>query len=455
MMGALGLLVLAGMMLAFLVCYKRPSLAFVLVLALFPLKQLQMTYMGIFAQHSSYFNFIVFACVASGALGCLSGGRGAFMGYGNRVFYGLAFLYAYAIIALLYTPAPENALARMKEGAPYWLMQVALLPLVIVNIEDVRKTFNPALFIGIIVIILFLTNPNRRFSSGRMMLFIPGTEYYGNPLATAQMGAHIAIIAALMLPARTSMLINGARLVAILLGLGLALAAGSRGQLALAVIAMILFYPMARRVANIKQFFLTVAGLGVTGLVILLALKLFLGQDAEQTARWDFAEWVRQFYDRFGQAMILLEAWAQRPIAWPFGLGTNAYSYYSGVSLSYAHNAIIEMLGEYGLFGLTVYFFIFAWMYKDCKAIWLRYADDPVYRATAACLVAQCFFLTGLSYKQGALIGAPEPYYLWAIIAKIAAQARMMPAMPQIPAYAPYDSDPAQEAPEPVAARGA
>jgi hypothetical protein len=426
MLSALGYLVLVGMAAAMLYSYTKPPFAFVMVLCLYPLKQLQMTYMSMFAVNSSYFNFLVFACVAAGVVGNLVRTPGFFQGYFNRVLLLLLVLYAYVLAGITYSPVPDNALARVRDGAPYWVMQVLLLPLLFNSLDDFRKVFVPALLVGCVTCVLFFTNPNASFLSGRLTLNIPlaGADYRGNPLATAQLGGHIAIIATLMLPARKTWLMHAIRLGTIVLGLGIAIAAGSRGQLALAVMSMVFFYPMARQVKNIKQFFLTAAGFGVFAVVAYVTMRLFLGQDAEQMRRWDLAEWGTQTTERSADAFRLLVTWWGNPAAWPFGLGTNYFSYIRGETLSYAHNVIIELISENGIVGITMYSIVGIWVLRSCLNLWQDFKEDPVGRAVVACLCAQIFYLTLLSYKQGTFVGLPEPYYLWVVAAKVAIQER-------------------------------
>lgn len=427
MLTAFGYLMLVGMAAGMLYSFSRPPFAFVLVVCLYPLKQLQMTYMGFFAQNSSYFNFLVFACVAAGVLGNLTRNRAAMGGFLNKANVLLLLLYVYVLMGVAWTPVADNAWARIRDGAPYWAMQVLLLPFLFSSLDDVRKTFVPAMLVGLLSCVLFFTNPNASFYAGRLTLNIPlaGMEYRGNPLATAQLGGHIAIIAALMLPLRAGWLLNGVRMAALFMGLGMAVAAGSRGQLAAAVLSILLFYPLARRVANIRQFFLTATGVVVFGLVGVIAIKIFLGQDAEQLGRWNITEWGKQTGERSADAFHLIEAWWANPGAWALGLGTNYFSFLRGEPMSYAHNVLLELIGENGLVGITMYLVV-AWLvFTSARDLWRMFSEDPAGRATLACLFAQAIFLTILSYKQGTFVGLPEPYYIWVLITKLAVTERV------------------------------
>lgn len=420
MNAALGYLVLVAMAAGMLVSYTRPWFCFVAVLCLYPLKQLQMTYMPVFAANSSYFNFLVAAWVGAGVLGNLIRSRDVFTGYMNKSMALLLVLYGYVLLCVLWSAAPENAMARIRDGAAYWVMQVLLFPLCFNNLNDFRKTFAPTIVVGAVVCFLFFINPNASYFAGRLTLRIlgAGEEMRGNPLATAQLGGQIAIIAVLMLPQRATWLMHAIRLGAIFTGLGLAVAAGSRGQLALALLSMVLFYPMARKVKDLKTFFATAVGVGVFGALAFFTLSLFLKQDVEQATRWNLAEWGTQAEERSADAFRLVVQYWESPGHWLLGLGTNSFSAIRGESLSYAHNVLVEVLCENGIVGLVMYLTITWWVFKDHRDLWRAYAEDPVGRATVACLAAQGLYLTLLSYKQGTFVGLPEPYYLWVLASR-------------------------------------
>ncbi|MDX2132161.1 MAG: O-antigen ligase family protein [Planctomycetota bacterium] len=432
MLAAFGYLVLAALAASMVLCYQRPAFAFALVLILYPLKQLQMTYLPIFAQHSSWFNMIIFAGVCIAVLSSVTRGRGVFIGYWNRYAVLLLFMYMFGLFAILYSPSQDTAIARAIDGAPYWVMQILLLPLVFSDVRDVQRFFMPFLIAGCVVIGLFLTNPQAKFYAGRLTLeigyFQGVADYRGSPLATAQMGGQLAIVAALMLPSRATRLVNLARLGGVFLGLGIAVAAGSRGQLILALLVMALFWPLARPVRNVKQFFVSLIGLGAVGGVALIALRFFIAQNVEQSRRWDLQAQFDTLADRAFEAWILIDALLQQPAKWLFGLGTNAYSYVSGHPHSYAHNLFIEMLGEYGLLGITVTIVLLVWMYKAGREFWTSHREDPSERSAAAVMLALGAYLVLLSLKQGTFVGAPDTWYTMAIVCRLVYRERVFAA---------------------------
>ncbi len=49
-----------------------------------------------------------------------------------------------------------------------------------------------------------------------------------------------------------------------------------------------------------------------------------------------------------------------------FGTGIGGFSYHSGI-MSYPHNIVLEILAEYGVFGLTMFFILFSYLYSKVR----------------------------------------------------------------------------------------
>ncbi|GJQ29076.1 MAG: hypothetical protein HBSAPP03_09600 [Phycisphaerae bacterium] len=426
MLTVLGYLVLVGMAACWVLCYRRPGFALGLVMVLYTAKQLQMSYMGVFLEHSAWFNYLVFFGVCLAVVASMSRHRTMWFGAWNRVLALTLFMYLFALFAMLYSPSREYAMDRAKDGAPYWLMEAVLLPLVFVELRDVQKFCMPFLVVASAVVLLFLTNPHTTFYAGRLTLqmgFFRGVaDYRGNPLATAQLGGYLAIVAALMLPMRATWVANMMRLGAVFLGLGIAISAGSRGQLILAVLVIVLFWPLARSVRNPKQFFVNSFGFGMFAVVAFFALRFFITQNVEQDARWNPQRQLETIGHRAWEAWRLIDAWLEQPLKWPFGLGTNAYSFISGEPHSYAHNVFIELLGELGLLGFACGVVLVVWIIRDGRLFWHTHRHDPPARATATVLLALAAYNLLLAMKQGTFVGPPDAWYVALIISKLVAR---------------------------------
>jgi hypothetical protein len=420
---ALGFLILLAIAIGVAYVIFRPQWAVILVLTMFPTKQLMQSYLPTFAAQSALFNFIIFGAVVLAVVSRILKREGAFTGYFNPVLILSLLLYLFAIGTMVYTPAFESALDLFKGGWPYWLMMIILLPLTIKNLDDFRSTFTGFLIVGSVICILFFLNPNANFYTGRLTIDygrVGGTEFRGNPLATATMGAQLAIVAVLMRPQRATVLLNIVRVSAVLIGLGLAVASGSRGNTVLAVLAAILFYPVSRPVKDIKQFFLTAFGLLIMAGATFMAFRIFVRLDAQQSDRWDVSQWGNTLGERAEPAMRLLSEYASSPMHWFFGLGANAHSVLvSRVHMDYVHNMIIEVLCEFGLFGAAILGTVMFLVFRYARRLWSLCSDDPQRRAAVAVLCAMIVFLFLLQLKQGTFFGLPEPWWFWVVLAKI------------------------------------
>ncbi len=433
---ALGYAMLLATLASIVYCFFRPSFAIVLVFALYPAKQLIQSYLSVFAQNSAYFNYLIFLAVLAAVLGNISRNPNTWRGYANRVFILTVILYVYALIGTLWSPGATNAWMLISKGYPYWIMQVLLLPLAVANLEEFRKSLIPTLVVGLTCAVLFFTNPSAQWWAGRLTLDVMQLGNIeldrGNPLAMGTMGGLLMITAALMKPTRAGWFILLLRGAAIFAGLGMAIASGSRGQTVLAVLAGVLVFPLARRVKNVQQFFVTVLLAGLFAVMAFAAFKLFLGQNTNQTTRWSLDTWQDIVDGRANTAWKMAEVYISSPGNWLMGLGTNAFSEIAGATdVPYAHNLPLEMLCELGIIGLVIFTIISYMVLKDSKDLFTGFAAEDHARATVAVLLAQALYLTFLSFKQGTFVSIPEPWYLWMFISKLAAADRIALASEQ------------------------
>ena len=184
----LGYLILAMVGLGLIGVIFRPQFALVLVVSLYPLKQLIGSYLPVFVQNSAAFNVMVFAAVLLAVLSRIAKRQRPTAGLLNWLTAITVFLYLYATLAIAWSPG--NGAHRWMDGYAYWAMNVVLLPLTLITIEDFRKSLVPLLLVGVIVAVLFYTNPNASWYSGRFTIYIAGrntvSEIRGNPLAVGQ-----------------------------------------------------------------------------------------------------------------------------------------------------------------------------------------------------------------------------------------------------------------------------
>jgi hypothetical protein len=420
-MTVLGIVVLGFLAIWLLVSYFRPPLAFVLMIVLYPLKQVEQTYLPFFVTNSALFNIIVGFCVLAAALGSISRNRRAIADMWGPFTATLVLLFLFAVASLVWSPSQKEAIGILSAGLPYWLMQVLLIPIIFATARDYRSTLGPTLLIASIVAVLFLTNPLGVFVNARYVLKL-GSGYdndFGNPLASAQMGGQMAFIAALTIARKTSLPWLLARIAALVLGLALAVEAGSRGQLLASVFLIVTMYPVARKVRDIKQFFLTAAGFGLMVSIAYLTIVVILSGDHGESSRWDLTLASEHTSERTREILLLMNWWWERPQNWVFGLGANAFTSIPGVGQGYVHNAVVELLCEYGFFGLGTFCALAFMTFRHSRELFRRHSEDPELRSAVAVLIAFGLYSFLLSLKQGAFLGSPEPYCFWLLIVKI------------------------------------
>ncbi|MDX2118073.1 MAG: hypothetical protein SFY96_07825 [Planctomycetota bacterium] len=457
MTAAIGYILLLAVGVGLLYTLKQPRWAFMLIVMQFPLKQLLQSYSPFLVQQSALVN-IAIMLVACGALMVRVFRREPVtFGARNPVSYCIGGMYLLGTFGLFYTPVFDNASSLMWSGLPYYIEMLIVLPLLLLDLRDFRRMLTGMMAFGIIIAALIFVNPAAKVTSERLVIDLGQglgvSNLKSNPLALAEMGGLIALIAALIVYEGKSQILIVLRVGAFLAGLGLAIASGSRGQVIAATLMAVLFYPAARKVKDIKQFFLLVVGLGFLGVVMFATFKLFISHD--NAARWDIGLMLESLRERQGRVGMLLSAFVSNPQSWIQGLGTNYFSYITGTDYDYCHNIFVEISTENGLIGCTLYVATLWFTIKECRRLFALHKDDPSMRSTAALLIAIFGYNLFLSLKQGCMWTIPAPWYWCLIIAKLSryeqavavwqyqqAYEYTLPAEDQYPMAEGYGEDP-------------
>lgn len=407
-------------------CLVRPQYAFVAVILMFPAEQLLQSYNPqLILRFNWLVNFITAVIVMFAIASAFFRKSDMTRGMWNGVTISLIALFTYVIAATAWTPALSSAQFFLKAGIPYWIFFLVLSPMLLRRTEDFSRIIIPTMVAGIVVSIMIFASPRGHFQYGRFVVDLGYLIGYGeltsNPLALADIGGTIAILAILYRAEQRRPVILLIRIVAIASGLALALASGSRGQVVFSVLCALAFYPLLSDRRNWGQIFtLGLSGVFAVGMLFVFYTLLL---DPSGSARWTGASLEDGFFVRANLALSMMESYVGDAKAWIFGLGTSAFNFYYPIREHanwYPHNIFVEALSEYGLIGfglLSIACFI--------TIVWGRNLfqvtrDDVRLRSTTLTLLSLTVFHMLLAFKQGHLIGPPFVLTLMLVIPKLA-----------------------------------
>lgn len=414
-MAAVGILIALCVLVTGLISIRRAPWAAGIIIMVFPLEQLLQSYFPALVATPWLINFAMGGMGLAAVAVRFLRGEDVTYGYFNPILILILLIYAYQVVGWTWSPGGAHAMASAKRGFLYVSLNVLILPLLIRDLEDLRSTIRFLLFFGTAVVLLTLFNPRAGFMTGRLRLELG--EYgliTGNPLATGYGGGVVAIVAALSSFRRNTLIVNALRVGAFMAGMAMAVLSGSRGQAFGAALVVILLYPAARKVRDIKQFFGVSFGLMTLGLLVYAAFRLFITSENEVRYTSGTTEALSA---RWYRITSIMEAFLARPESWITGLGPGSFSVVTG--LNYAHNVPVEILTELGLIGIGMFGTMLILLLLYTKRTIKSVAEDPVYRATATTLAAICLFDFILSCKQGSIISTVGPMGTLALTGRV------------------------------------
>jgi len=397
----------------------RPQYAIVAIMAMFPLEQLFQSYFPFFVQRPIAFNILIAALAGFALLWRFGRTEPITHGYFNGVTICGILLYAWAWLALSWSPDPSNGMWMLRHGVPYWILMLVALPMLVSDVESFRRILFGLMCTGAAVCFLILISPAAHFHAGRLFIEFGSTAYMqrGNPLAIAELGGLVAVVAMLYRPRVGGWFVIGIRVAAIVIGLGLAISAGARGQVIAALASAFLVYPVARGLASAKQFMGVAGGLLIMVFAVRFAFQVFVSEENQR--RWGVGSFESGFENRFELINMLWYPFLDSPQNWIQGLGTNAFFALSGGG-SYVHNFVVEVVCELGLIGAVFAGGILWFTFRAALTLIMQFKDNPEQRAAVATIVALAMYGFLLSLKQGSFLGLPMVLLLPFMLAKIA-----------------------------------
>ncbi len=427
--------VLAGISLAIftgmcLLALFKPHWAVVLIFCLFGYEQLLSSYISVFGQRTWILNVVVGVVALLAVTLMTIYGKHPFRGTlnFNSILVGCLILFAYA--GFTYSRMPPAASYFIKSGFPYAALLLVLLPALIISAEQIRRMCIPLLTMGCALMLLILIGPRTVFYGMRMFIdlsYTQGGDTRGNPLAIAELGGLMVIVASLMGQDYHNILVKLIRLFAILLGISICFLAAARGQLVFSIFFSVLLYPVAYQIKNIVQFFVRAMSIGVVAGIAFVIAKLFLF-DTESSARFSSENISEGFAGRLQMARTMMGEYLANPSQYLQGLGTGSYNAivaHDGDNYLYPHNLIIEVVTHHGMIGsmlLAGIFFITAT--HTIKLIRLI-PTGVVDRSSVAIVIALAGYWTLISMKQGSFLLIPIPFYMYLIISKLYVRSKL------------------------------
>ena len=399
--------------LACVVALGSANWALALAVTMFTFEQALQASSLIFIERSALCNLMVATVIGLSFVRLMFSNKNVFLGFMNPSLVCTFIIYFWSAFTLVWTPA-NAALEIVVGGIPYFLLFLCLAPFLLIDIQSVGSFTRSILYLGGLVLVVLVINPEFTFISGRLGIQLMGVSR-SNPLAIGELGGTLIIVATLLRIGPIQWLFNLARLVAFVLGAFIALQSGSRGQLAFAVILAVLFFPVSKQIKSFTNFIATIVGAGVIlPAIYFLAIKFMY---ADVLNRWGAEDLAGGTGVRILNITDLLLVWVQSPLAWIIGLGFNAFSAVTsaGSMEKYSHNMSIDILTELGIPMFIVYILIIYISSRHSLWLFQRFKGQPQERASVSVLLALFVYQLLLVNKQSNL-WQNQMFFFYAIL---------------------------------------
>ena len=402
----LSLLILVAVLTALLIAaVVKPANALVSVISLDVLDQWAAMAHPFFAGHSYIINVFIGAMVLMAASAEYLRGRRDPLAV-SWTWKLVLLLYAYALVSTVWSPLDPAGGAgadAFKTAAPYLLTYLVLTPLLARRVDDLRAPFLLLLFIGPIILAAILA-----FGQfGSRGLVVEGSEDPTNPLPLAQYGALITILFVITSWRKRSPWVKIALPFVALMGIWIIFRSQSRGPLIALAITLVIVWLHVYPGRITKRMGAALGGALFLGLVVYVAL------DAVPSAeRWSSDQMSDDLGGRWAMAAGLLDAWFSDPATILFGLGNSAAYVIVGF---YPHIVPLEILGEEGLIGFTLWLSILLLAYRSFRRLLRRFRDDGDVRIYIGVLFAFLVYLVLISLKQNQLLSS-GPMFMYAVL---------------------------------------
>lgn len=404
-------------------CIVKPRYAIVPVLMLFPAEQIIMGYLPDFRwKYGWVTNLVVGLIAVFGVAHHFFRGENIFKGAFNKLFFAVMAFYAYILVSLFWTPAPDSAAYFLNKSWAYFFLFYAVAPLLVTDLDDLVRISVPLMVCGVVVMALMLINPNAKFINDRFTIDLGYQVGFGqlqsNPLAIADAGGILAIVSAIYRPRERRPLLTTLQWSGVLLGMVLALLSGSRGQVLAAVGVIAVLLPFATGSKSAVKVAGSLLSVGAIVSVLYFVFNKFVISAAQ--TRWTGEGQAQGLEARFEMLSAALSAYVTSPLYWVTGLGAAAFNAFYTIRTTdnphwYPHNIVVEAMTEYGLIGLALLGAVLYITTKYCLRLVAIAGEDRARRTTAVLFSGIVIFQFLMSMKQGYLLGMP-PLFMFCLI---------------------------------------
>jgi O-antigen ligase len=390
----------------------RPINAVALWVFMFPLEQALQSQTTFFHSNQTALNMICGSVVCIAMLRKQVSAEGRISQVLNPAFGTLALLLVFAGISMNWSAYKSNASEQIWWNFPYIVVSIVCVPLCVASLQDIGQLRKLVMLFGCVLAAAIFADQNFTFFAERARLEL-GAGQRGNPLAVAEVGGLMMIFAALGPGGdirKVALLVRG---ITIVLGAGLCLTSGSRGQLVAAVLVSFILFPFTRPMGNVRSVISLLATILLVGGLLYLSTVLFLS--SENLSRWSTDSLSGGAGDRLDFVRNYFDVWLRDPSVWVFGLGTMSFGAIVS-SGNFVENLNVEILIEEGLVGLVLYLAVLVCVGRSIVYLWLNSTKSNEDRADIVTLIGVIFYFFVVASKSFNVWTA-HPYWMWLMVA--------------------------------------
>ena len=393
--------------------WLRPPTAIAALVCLYGLKQLGEASHPWLAANAVFTNFAVAAIVALAVVRRVLQGKMTT----NRmptIYWLILTFYAYALLSVAWTTARASALNMWGIDYAYMVLFIFVAPWLAATDAELRSAFGWLECAGGILVVAVLFTARW---GDRGLLVSSGTIFdETNPLAIADLAGVVAVTALFSVSARVRALTRGVRLSIVAVCAIAIVRSGSRGQLIAACVTILLMLPVAYPVNRLRTAASAFVAVAVVGGAIAWAVASYVQWYDD---RWLKSTELGDVAGRWTMVRALLTAWSQTGMSVVFGIG-NSGSFSPSIAGYYPHNVPLEILGEEGVLGFTLYVALVACVVVGAFRA-MRYTGDDLAKRRLLAVTLGCFLFTLIvSLKQGNAIGSVT-FFMFAMLTSRAA----------------------------------